>query len=103
MDYSRRMKGLGLILMPWLWVPALALIGSCDSNSSLVAEAGRAEIDGRVISNELMAEMYPRSFRPGSPKYLERDFEAGADFICDEIKIEFQRDICSEPEVNWRP
>lgn len=55
-----------------------------------------------VISNELMQEMYPNTFRDGDPPYLERDFEAGADFICDEVKNEIGRDLCSEPGINWR-
>lgn len=100
MIYYERIKGLGSILTNWLCVPALALTTAC--NSSLIEEAKQAENDGRVIDNEIMSEMYPQSFRPGSPKYLERDFEAGADFICDEIKIKYQRDICSESEMNWR-
>jgi hypothetical protein len=84
MNYSERIRG----LKPWLYVSAFVLITACNN--------------GRVISNELMSEMYPKSFSPGSPEYLERDFEAGADFICDEIKIKYQRDICSESEINWR-
>ncbi len=38
--------------------------------------------DGSKIDNEIMQLMYPESFRPGNPEYLERDLEAGADFIC---------------------
>jgi hypothetical protein len=100
MDYSERIKGRCLNLTLWFCVPALALTTACKS--SLIDEAERAEDDGRVISNEMMQQMYPETFRTGTPKYLERDFEAGADFICDEIKIKYQRDICSEPEMNWR-
>jgi hypothetical protein len=100
MDYSERIKILGLISTSWLYVPVFALTTACSS--SLIDEAKRAENDGWVISNELMSANYPQSFRAGSPKYLERDFEAGADFICDEIKIKYQRDICSEPKINWR-
>lgn len=66
----------------------LFLTSGCDSPS--------------VISNELMQEMYPDTFRSGDPPYLERDFEAGADFICDEVKNEIGRDLCSEPSINWR-
>lgn len=83
-----------------LCVSAAMLIASCQS--SIVDEATRAESDGRVINNEIMAQMYPRSFRPGSPPYLERDFEAGADFICDQIKIEYKDDICADSKINWR-
>jgi hypothetical protein len=100
MNYSERIKGRCLNLTRWLCVPALALTTAC--NSSLIEEAKHAEKNGRVISNEMMQQMYPKSFSPGSPEYLERDFEAGADFICDEIKIKYQRDICSESEMNWR-
>lgn len=100
MDYSERIKELGLTARKWLWLSALAITAACDS--SVIREAKQAENEGRVISNELMSEMYPQSFRPGFPRYLERDFEAGADFICDDIRNKYQRDICSEPEINWR-
>lgn len=85
--------------MRWLCVPLLALTSACDS--AVVGEAKRAENDGRIISNNIMKQMYPRSYRPGNPPYLERDYEAGADFICAEIKLKYRRDICSEPEINW--
>lgn len=84
----------------WLCVPLLLLTSACDS--AIVEEAERAEDEGAVVNNEAMVAMYPRTFRPGSPAYLERDFEAGAEFICDEIKLKHRRDICSEPELNWR-
>lgn len=100
MDYSERIKEMGLAVIKWLCIPALAFTTACDS--SLIREAKKAENDERVISNELMSEIYPKSFEPGSPKYLERDFEAGADFICDEIKIKYLYDICAEPQINWR-
>lgn len=100
MDYSARLETRRVTARKWMWLPALALTAACDS--SLVREAKQAERDGRIISNELMSGMYPKSFRPGRPPYLERDFEAGADFICDEIKIKLERDICSEPQINWR-
>lgn len=73
---------------------------ACDS--SLTRETAKAEADGRVISNEIMRQTYPETFRPGDPQYLERDFEAGADFICDEIERNYERDLCAEPEINWR-
>ena len=66
---------------------AVAMLGACSEPK---------------IDNAAMAEMYPRSFRAGDPAYSERDFEAGADFICDEIKAKYERDICSEPAINWR-
>ena len=100
MDYSKRIKGLSSTLSYLLCVPTLVLTTAC--NSSIIEEAKQAENDGRVINNEAMSGLYPQSFRPGSPKYLERDFEAGADFICDEIKVKYQRDICSEDKINWR-
>ncbi len=83
-----------------LCVAASAMVPGCTS--SVVREAANAESDGRVISNQMMAETYPMTFRPGFPPYLERDYEAGADFICDQIKLEYKRDICSEPKINWR-
>ncbi len=84
----------------WLCVPAVFAITGCDS--PVIREAKEAESEGRVINNEAMRAMYPASFRPGSPQYLERDFEAGAEFICDEIKVKYKRDICSEERMNWR-
>jgi hypothetical protein len=87
MDNSKRCKKVGLTAAKWLCIPALLLTAACN---------------GEVISNEMMLRMYPQSFRPGDPPYLERDFEAGADFICDEIKLKHKRDLCSEPEINWR-
>ena len=84
----------------WLWFPAFALLLACDS--SLVREAKNAESKGRTISNDMMKQLYPSSFRPGEPPYLERDFEAGADFICDEIELKLERDVCSEAQIKWR-
>jgi hypothetical protein len=82
-------------------VSAFMLTCGC-SESSLLVEAKKAEAEGRVINNEMMSALYPSSYRPGSPQYLERDFEAGADFICAEIKKKYERDICSEDKINWR-
>ena len=53
----------------------------------LVKEAISAEKDGRTVNNQTMEIFYPQSYRSGYPEYLERDFEAGADFICDEIQV----------------
>jgi hypothetical protein len=77
---------------------ATVLIG-CDG---VVSGAIKAKQDGKIISNELMSAQYPGSFRPGNPPYLERDFEAGADFICDEIKSKKGRDFCADSDINWR-
>lgn len=84
----------------WLCFPVLLITSACDS--AIVDEAQRAEDEGAVVNNQAMEAMYPQTFRPGSPAYLERDFEAGADFICDEIKAKHKRDICSEPDIHWR-
>lgn len=84
----------------WLCIPASFVIAGCDS--PIIHEAKKAESEGRIINNEAMRAMYPASFRAGSPQYLERDFEAGAEFICDEIKVKYKRDICSEERMNWR-
>jgi hypothetical protein len=91
----------------WVLVVALVVFGllvfwAAPWNSSLVREAKEAESEGRTIDNEMMQVMYPASFRPGNPKYLERDFEAGADFICDEIERHYGRDLCAEPKIKWR-
>lgn len=80
----------------------VALVASAGCDSATVRKAAEAERNGEVIDNDIMAQMYPQSFRRGSPEYLERDFEAGADFICDEIKVKYRRDICAEPEIKWR-
>lgn len=91
----------------WLCVPFFMVTAACDSpfvrdDSPLVQEAKEAEKDGRIISNPAMSQLYPQSYVPGQPQYLERDFEAGADFICNEIKVKYDRDICAEPVINWR-
>lgn len=92
MAYSQNGVGLKRQHIMMLGIVLLASTTACDSSIR----------SGPTISNELMSAMYPQSFRPGDPEYLERDFEAGADFICDEIEIQYQRDICAGPEINWR-
>lgn len=77
---------------------AMALSG-CDG---VATEAMRASNEGRIIDNEMMGETYPSSYVPGNPAYLERDFEAGANFICDEILRKRGRDVCAESDINWR-
>jgi hypothetical protein len=79
-------------------VLTIALIGG----DGVLQEAVKAIKDGRIINNEMMSAYYPSSFRPGTPPYLERDFEAGANFICDEIKVKLGRDLCAETDINWR-
>src|SRR3546814_9170414 len=61
----------------WLFVPLFLLTYASDS--AIVEEAGRAEDDGAVVNYEAMVAMYPRTFRPGSPADLQRDFEPGPD------------------------
>ena len=75
------------------------VLSGCDG---VVSGAIKAKQDGHIISNELMIAQYPASFRAGNPPYLERDFEAGADFICDEIKLKKGHDLCAESAINWR-
>ena len=77
----------------------IALVTSC---SDLAVEAIDAEREGRVVNNEIMHEMYPESYKSGEPQYLERDFEAGADFICDEIRFKYGEDLCSSEIMGWR-
>ncbi|CAN1544776.1 hypothetical protein MCEMIH15_01910 [Caulobacteraceae bacterium] len=84
-------------------ISLLPLITACgDTDSSVVREARLAEAEGRIIDNELMLSMYPKSFRKGHPKYLERDFEAGVNFMCDEFRAQYGKDVCAEPEIHWR-
>lgn len=80
---------------------AVAVLWSALTESKLVSEARSAERDRRVINNDMMEIFYPRSFRAGQPQYLERDFEAGADFICDEILNKYQQDMCSRDGIGW--
>ena len=79
-------------------------LGGCRDRvrDSVVQEAASAEREGRIINNEAMLSMYSYSFRPGNPPYLERDFEAGADFICNEIMRKRGKDFCAEAGINWR-
>ena len=79
-------------------------------SDSLLSEntkfAQKAERKGHVISNMLMSNMYPYTYKRGYPEYLKRDFEAGADFICDEIVRIYKKDLCavklSEGGMQWR-
>jgi hypothetical protein len=89
-----------MISQKWVCIIFLALTTACSSG--VVTEAMKASSEDRLIDNDIMSQMYPQAFRPGHPQYLERDYEAGADFICDQIKLKYRRDICSEPQVNWR-
>ena len=68
----------------------------------MVEAAKEAEQQGAIIDNDMMSQMYPETFEPGRPEYLERDFEAGADFICDEVSRKYGRDVCADPDINWR-
>lgn len=79
---------------------SLALL--CGCGQGVLTEAATAQNEGRIINNEMMAATYPGTFRPGKPPYLERDFEAGADFICDEIKLKRGKDICADTDIKWR-
>ncbi len=86
--------------LSFLLIPALAVTSAC--NSALIEEAKEAESEGRVLNNRMMSVLYPQTYREGTPQYLERDFEAGANFICDEIKAKKGNDICADPEIGWR-
>ncbi len=81
---------------------AVALSWSNVRESQLVREASSAERDGRTINNQMMPIFYPKTYRTGNPQYLERDFEAGADLICDEIESRFYKDMCSKDGIGWR-
>ena len=98
---ARIMSNSSAISIGFLLGLAATLFWSELIRSELVSEAASAESDGRTISNETMQVFYPHSFRAGSPKYLERDFEAGADLICDQIRIAYREDICSKEEIGW--
>lgn len=79
---------------------ATLVLAGCGSANGIYAMKEAA--DGNVINNEIMSAIYPKTFIPGHPAYLERDFEAGADFICHEIMRTRGIDICSEDDINWR-
>lgn len=90
-------------MMSIQWSFLVILTSALTGCGSEIADHARnAESEGSTISNEMMTAMYPETFRPGTPAYLERDFEAGADLICDEIERNHGRDICAEPDINWR-
>lgn len=90
------------MLLKSLLTGAVLVSASSCQNTELQQEARQAEQDGRVINNDLMTATYPSTFKPGTPAYLERDFEAGADFICDEIKLKHKRDLCADEKIGWR-
>jgi hypothetical protein len=97
--YQRKsLANIGLRLAFCLTIATVT--AGCESR--IEREAREAEEDGRVINNPMMSGTYPKSFKPGDPPYLERDFEAGVDFICDEINLKRGRDICSDEDINWR-
>ena len=85
-------------------ITSLLLLTGCSSpsESPIITEAKKAEKDGQVILNDFMVESYPITYKRGSPSYLERDYEAGANLICDQILYEYSRDICSESKIHWR-
>lgn len=96
------MSNLGWALAGFISGSAVVLSWSSLSDSPLVKAAISAEKDGRTINNQIMETFYPRSFRAGYPQYLERDFEAGAEFVCDEIQIKYQVDMCSKDGIGWK-
>lgn len=81
---------------------ASSLVLGASCGSEVAREAQRADDEGKVISNTVMSAMYPNTFEPGDPAYLERDFEAGADFICDEVERLQGEDVCADPAIGWR-
>lgn len=85
-----------------LLIGVTLIVGVTACDSQLIREAKEAEDKGATIDNDVMAAMFPQAFRRGDPAYLERDFEAGADFICAQIKTKHKRDLCSEPEIDWK-
>ena len=96
------MSNLGWAFVGFMLGSVAALLWSSLNDSQLVKAAISAEKDGRTINNQTMESFYPRSFRVEHPEYLERDFEAGADFICDEIQIRYHEDMCSKDGIGWR-
>lgn len=72
------------------------------SNNPVVQKCINAVKEKELISNDTMAIMYPHTYHKASPQYLEIDFEAGADFICDTIQYHYKTDICSTKEIHWR-
>lgn len=101
---SRRpfIQGSFVLLARALLLGAVLVTVPACQNTEIQQEARQAEKDGRVINNGMMLGTYPSTFRPGTPAYLERDFEAGADFICDEIKLKYKRDLCADEKIGWR-
>jgi hypothetical protein len=78
------------------------LIFALFGRDTVMYETVIALKNGRIINNEIMSAQYPSSFRPGTPPYLERDFEAGADFICDAIEKKYGKYFCGRDGINWR-
>src|SRR3546814_20878000 len=87
-------SSIGSLNRAWICVPLLLIASGCES--PVVNKAKDAVNRDEIIDNQIMSEMYPQSFRPGTPQYIERDFEAGANFICDETKAKKNRDISTE-------
>ena len=71
---------------------------------SPVAKFAQQEADNdRLILNEgwLFSEEERLAFKPAIPQYLERDFEAGANYICDLFLIKTNKDFC-HTIIKWR-
>src|SRR3546814_19751763 len=93
-------SSIGSLNRAWICVPLLLIASGCES--PVVNKAKDAVNRDEIIGNQIMSEMYPQSFRPGTPQYIERDFEAGAHFICDAINAKQKRDNYAESALNHR-
>lgn len=80
---------------------AAHFVWSLVSTSPIAKHAVATEQKGQLINNEIMTLFHPTSYRSGHPQYLERDFEAGADFICREVMSTYGLDVCSSQGINW--
>ena len=71
------------------------------NGNPIVEQCAMSVKQGNIINNQLMLSMYPYAYKVGVPEYIERDFEAGANFICAAIKFAYGRDLCAEEPIHW--
>src|SRR3546814_19244315 len=91
-------SSIGSLNRAWICVPLLLIASGCES--PVVNKAKDAVNRDEIIDNQIMSEMYTQSFRPGPPQYIERDFEAGANFNGPGIKTNQTRTICADSTTN---
>lgn len=82
------------------------VIGYAISQWTLTPNAKFAQEEakkGNILVNSgwFFTNESEKAFKPATPQYLERDFEAGANYICDYLQLKTGEDFCHSI-INWR-